>query len=58
MKETYQCPAGGCDHPPLKTPQPRRSHTRNIHSDLLEEKGLAEDVIVGKDSAILLNRLG
>jgi len=25
MKETYQCPAGGCDHPPLKVPSHREA---------------------------------
>jgi len=44
MKETYQCPAGGCDHPPFKTPQALRSHIRNIHPDFLEGKGPAREV--------------
>jgi len=50
MKETYQCPPGGCDHPPFKTPQALRSHIRNIHPDFLEDKGPAREVpIVDED---------
>ena len=37
MKETYQCLAGSCDHPPLIPLQPLQSHIRNIHHDFLEE---------------------
>jgi len=44
MKETYQCPPGGCDHPPLKTPQALRSHIRNIHPELLGNKSAAREV--------------
>jgi len=44
MKDTYQCPAGGCDHPPLKTPQALRSHIRNIHLELLGNKSAAREV--------------
>ena len=46
MKETYQCPPGGCHHPPLKTPQALRSHIRNIHPELLGNKSAAREVSI------------
>ena len=44
MKETYQCPAGGCDHPPFKTPQALRSHIRSKHPELPGNKSTARKV--------------
>jgi len=59
MKETYQCPPGGCDHPPFKAPQALRSHIRSKHPELLGNKSAAREVpIVEGDFAVLLNRLG
>jgi hypothetical protein len=59
MKEAYQCPARGCDHPPFKTPQVLRSRIRNMHPDFLEEKGSAREVPIAEEGfAIPLKRLG
>jgi hypothetical protein len=44
MRETYQCPPGGCDHHPLKTPQALRSHIRSKHPELLGNKSAAGEV--------------
>jgi hypothetical protein len=50
MKETYQCPAGGCDHPPLRAP----SHYEAIsetYTPIFGEEG-------ARKAPSLLNRLG
>ena len=49
MKETYQCPPGGFDHPPFKTPQALRSHIRSKHPELLGNKSAAREVPIVED---------
>ena len=57
MTETFTCPVEGCDHPPFKTSQALQSHIRNIHPELVEEKGSAREVpIVEEDFATLLKK--
>jgi hypothetical protein len=52
MKATYQCPAGGCDHPPLRAPSHYEAISETYTPIFGEEKGTARKV------PPLLNRLG